>query len=468
MPRAFEPRAYQLDAIAHIEECPRGNLWAGMGMGKTTAALTAVSRMQLEGTLREPVLVLGPRRVIEDTWPGELGKWAHLQGLEMATILGTPNQRAEALKRDVPLFGINYDNLPWLVDHLGDRWPFGMVIADESTRIKGMRIGGSIGVRAKALAKVAHKNTRRWVNLTGTPSPNGLVDLWGQQWFVDAGARLGRTYTAYLDRWFRKPARGTTYSKPIPLNEFAEADIHSRLRDVTLSLRSEDYFALEEPVRRTIQVRLPDRAMAQYKMMQRDFFAEIEGHEIDAGTAAVKSQKLLQMASGAVYLVPGEPQWVEVHDAKIQALESLVSELAGAPLLVSYCWRHDLERLRKAFPKARSIDEKGAISAWNKGDIPILLAHPASAGHGLNLQDGGHHIAYFSSDWNLEHHDQILERIGPVRQLQAGYSRNVHVFYIVAKGTIDELVPLRLIEKRNTQDLLTLAMTKARKGEDYA
>jgi SNF2 family DNA or RNA helicase len=454
----FVPHPYQEQAIDSALSTPRSNLWAGMGMGKTTAAMTVASTLQLQGEITSPILVLGPRRVIQDTWPGEAQKWDHLSGLEVSVALGTPKARATALGLDTAIHAINYDNLPWLVEHWGDRWPYQMVIADEATRLKGMRLGGSHASRAKALGRVAHRRVRRWLNLTGTPSPNGLVDLWGQQWFVDAGERLGHTYTAFEDRWFMRPVRGGEFTKVQPL-PFAQDQIEDRLRDCTLSLRPEDHFNLEEPIRRVIEVTLPPKARQLYTEMEKTMFANIGGVDVEVFGAAAKTNKCLQLANGAAY-TDDEGSWHEVHTAKIEALESLVQELAGAPLLVAYHFKSDLARLRRAFPKAKTLDDRNAIADWNAGRISVLLAHPASAGHGLNLQQGGHHIAFFGQWWDLEQHDQIVERIGPVRQLQSGFKRPVFIYYIVAKDTVDELVMARRETKRAVQDLLLEAMVR--------
>lgn len=454
----FTPHPYQEIIMDQVESLARSNVWAGMGMGKTTSTMSAVARLQLQGEVTSPVLVLAPRRVISDVWPAEAAKWDHLSGFDVVPILGTAAERRAALKLDAPVHGINYDNLPWLVETLGDAWPYQMVVADESTRLKGMRIGGSMATRAKALGRVAHRKVKRWVNLTGTPSPNGIIDLWGQQWFVDAGERLGRTFSAYEDRWFMKPVRGGAFTRTQPM-PFSQEQIEDRLRDCTQSIRPGDWFDLDEPIKKTIKVTLPPKARALYTAMEKQMFAEIGGVGVEVFNAAAKSMKCLQIANGAAY-VDGEGAWHAVHDAKIEALDSLVSELGGAPLLVAYHFKPDLARLKAAFPKARTLDDRGALEAWNAGRLPMLLAHPESAGHGLNLQQGGHHIAYFAQWWDLEQHDQILERIGPVRQKQSGFNRPVFVYYIVADDTVDELVVARRETKRDVQDILLEAMVR--------
>lgn len=457
--RKFIPHVYQDDIIQHVSEHARGNVWAGMGMGKTTSMLTVIEGEFLCGDHTAPALVLAPLRVAQSTWPDEAAKWGHLSGLEVRPIVGSPAERLAALRDDnANVKTINYENIPWLIETLNGKWPFGRMVADESTKLKSFRTKQG-GTRARALGTIAHTQVKAWTNLTGTPSPNGLKDLWGQQWFVDAGATLGRSFNAFANRWFR-PDRSGFGVVPLP---FAQDQIQDAVRSTSISLDPKDYFDLRVPIERTIYVDLPKKARALYTEMEKRLFMEIEGHEVEAFNAAAKTQKCLQLASGAVYVDPmveddehpRSKQFVEVHDAKIQALESVIAEAAGAPVLVAYHFKSDLARLRRAFPSARVLDSNPAtIRDWNRGAIPILLAHPASAGHGLNLQDGGNIIAFFSHDWNLENFQQIIERIGPVRQAQAGHDRCVFIYYIVARRTMDETVIASRDGKKSVQDLL--------------
>ena len=457
----FNPHPYQEQIIDQMESLPRSNVWAGMGMGKTSATLMAINRMQLRGEVTSPVLVLGPRRVIAETWPSEAKKWDNLSGFEVVPILGTPERRAELLGTDAPVHAINYDQLPWLVSWWGDRWPYQMVVADEATRLKGMRLGGSKATRAKAIARVAHTRVVRWVNLTGTPSPNGFIDLWGQQWFVDRGLRLGRTFGAYEDRWFMKPVRGGTFSRA-KLLPFAQQQIEDRLRDCTVSIRPEDHFDVSAPIFVQVKVKLPPKARAVYTDVEKRMFAELDGQQIEAFNIATKFNKLLQIASGAVY-TDEKGTYSEIHTAKIEALQSLLHELGGANLLVAYEYRHDLVRLRDAFPKAKTLDDNGALAEWNAGRVGMLLVHPASAGHGLNLQQGGHHLAFFSQGWNYEHRAQVIERIGPMRQRQSGFDRPVWVYDLIAEGTLDELALARKANKAEEQENLLAALVQWKK-----
>lgn len=454
MKRPYTQRPYQGLIAEHLLGTPRSAAWAGMGMGKTVATLTAIDLLHLAGET-DPTLVIAPLRVARSTWPNEALKWDHLTSIDVSPVLGTLAERSAALKRDASVYTINYENLPWLVEHLNGAWPFATVVSDEATRLKNFRLRQG-GQRARALAKVAHAKVKRWINLTGTPSPNGLSDLWGQTWFLDAGQRLGRTYTAFTQRWFR-PTHDGYGSEPLP---FAQEQIEDKLRDICLSVNPKDYFDLREPIVNNIYVDLPVKARALYRQMEREMFAEIEGHPVEAFNAAARTMKCLQLANGAAYIDEEAKQWREVHQAKIDALESVIEEAAGAPVMVAYHFRSDLARLQKAFPKGRVLDTKEDEDAWNAGKIPVLFIHAKSAGHGLNLQDGGNILVYFAHDWNLEERLQVLERIGPVRQLQAGHERPVFVHNIIARDTVDELVLARVESKRSVQDLLLDAMRK--------
>lgn len=455
--RDFTPRPYQRLALDHMLDTPRCALWAGMGMGKTTATLMALDALSMVSS--HPTLVLAPLRVARSTWPDEAKKWRQFSHLDISPVVGTPAERLKALKRDAPIYATNYDNLEWIVEHFGDRWPFRQVVPDEATRLKSFRLKQG-GRRAAALGRVAHKHVDRFIELTGTPSPNGLVDLYGQAWFLDAGQRLGRTFSGFLDRWFQKVPGGDGYTQVRPLPH-AQAEMQDKLRDICLTLDPRDWFDLKAPIVNIIKVQLPAKARRAYNDMEREMFLSIDGHDIEAFGAAAKTIKCLQLANGAAYVGESNESYVEVHDAKLQALESIVEEAAGAPVLVAYHFKSDLARLQRAFPRGRPLDaDPHTISEWNAGKIPLLFAHPASAGHGLNLQDGGNIVAFYGHWWDLEQHDQIIERIGPVRQLQAGHDRAVHVHYIVAEDTVDELVMARRDSKREVQDLLLEAMKR--------
>jgi len=460
----WTPRPYQPIMTAFMLRVRRCCLFVPMGFGKTSAVLLVIQALLLAGMARK-ILVLAPLRVARTTWPEESRKWTQFVDITIRPIIGSAADRKAVLAeiRQHDVFTINYDNLIWLMELLGDKWPFDVVIADESTRLKSFRTKQG-GKRAQALSTVAHKRVRRWINLTGTPVPNGLQDLWGQMWFIDEGTRLGRTYSAFEERWFgfqrKKDAVNPSkfYVKRIVFPH-AEAEIHELLKDVCLTLDPKDWFDLEEPIVNTLYIDLPPQARVHYREMEKQMFTVLEENEIEAFGAAAKTIKCLQLASGAAYINGSNEEWVEVHDEKIQALESIVEEAAGAPVLVAYHFRSDLARLHRAFPSARRLDANpDTIRAWNAGEIPILLAHPASAGHGISLQDGGNILVFFSWWWALEEHQQIIERIGPVRQKQSGHDRPVFIYNIVARDTVDELVVERLQSKKSVQDVLLKAL----------
>jgi SNF2 family DNA or RNA helicase len=448
----FIPHSYQRDIIRFIEDTPRCAVWAGMGTGKTASTLMALDHLSLvEGNIF-PALVLAPLRVAKSTWPDEVAKWEDFKHLRVSVVSGSVGERERALADKAEIYTMNYDNLIWLTSELIDHWPFKTVIADEFTRLKNYRTRQG-GRRSRALAEVAHRDVTRFIGLTGTPSPNGLSDLWGQTWFLDKGARLGRSFSAFEGRWFTRGWDGYSV-KPTP---YAQEEIEDRLRDICLTVPG---LPVDEPIFNTIEVDLPLKARATYNEMERDMFVMIDKFGVDAPNAATQCGKLQQLANGAIY-VDDDHNWAEVHRAKLEALESIVEEAAGAPVLVSYNFRSDLSRLKAAFPQAQVLDaDPDTIKRWNAGKIPILLAHPKSAGHGLNLAEGGNILAFFSVDWNLEEHLQIIERIGPMRQKQAGLNRPVFVHMICAKNTVDFMVLERLQTKRNRQDILLAALKR--------
>lgn len=464
--RPFHP--YQYLSVDHVIDTPKCALFAFMGAGKTASVLTAIDRMIFAEILTKPTLVVAPYRVARDVWPNEPKQWPHLNHLKVMPMLGTPTQRRDAFRVKADIFTINFENLEWLIREWGPHWPYGMVVVDESTKLKSLRanirqnasgttwVQGEGGTRARSLLKAIYAfKPERFVELSGTPSPNGLQDLWGQIFFLDYGRRLGKVFDAFQKRWFRPSFDGFGY-EPLP---FAQEQIQAALKDICLSLRSEDWFDLEKPIIKPIYVDLPPEARKQYREMEAKMFTEIREHPIEAFNAGARTQKLLQMAAGAVYLGspddPGPRQWTEVHQAKLDALEEVYEEAAGMPVLVGYNYKHDLARILKRFPKAEHFsNKKGIEERWNNGKIPMLVAHPASMGHGLNLQKGTNILARFSSDWNGEQFDQMLERIGPVRQMQAGLNRNVFEYRVIARGTIDEDVYVSHESKRSVQDVL--------------
>ena len=459
--RVYTPRPFAHLAMAHFANVPRGALFAKPGMGKTTMVLTFLDHLHNVSGEDRPTLVLGPKRVAQHVWPDEVRKWEHLRGLDVVSVTGSAAERAAALLLPAQVYATNYDNLVWLRDHYkraGRAWPFATVIADESTRLKSFRLKQG-GVRAQALGEFAHRDVERWINLTGTPAPNGLVDLWGQTWFLDAGARLGRSFSSFEDRYFAwKNAadafkKGKGGVKQIILPHSHEL-IHEKLADICLTLDPKDWFDMRAPVVNVIEVDLPSKAQAKYREFERELFMQIDGNDIEAFNAAAKTMKCLQLANGAVYLEDGKT-WVDVHSAKLEALESLVEENAGEPVLTAYHFKSDLARLRSHFPDGLDLSTDAGMADAKAGKGRVWFGHPAGMGHGVDgLQEHCATVAFFGHWWDLEQHDQFIERVGPMRQLQAGKDRAVTVHYIVARGTIDQVVVDRRAGKGEVQDLL--------------
>lgn len=455
----YTPKPYQKIAIDHILEHPRAALFAEMGMGKTSAVLYLLDMLTLveDG----PALVLAPLRVARDVWPEEVQKWERFRDLRIISMIGTPKQRKRAFETPADIYTINYENIPWLLHTCvtQKRFPFTKIVADESTRLKGFRTRQG-GMRARALSKIAWRsNVKRFIALTGTPNPNGLADLWGQMWFLDKGERLGRSYTAFRSRWFYQTNPMFPVFEP---KDHAQEEIQSRIGDLCLSLRAADWFDLDNVIDVDVPVTLPPKAQKQYNDFQRALFLDLQEHgaEVEATTAATKTIKCLQIANGAVYKDETGKEYAEMHAAKLDALESVVEETNGDPLLVVYHFRHDLQRILKRFPKARRLDEKDALKDWNAGRVPMLCVHPQSAGHGLNMADGGHRVVFFAHWWDLEQYDQVIARIGPVRQAQAGHPRPVFCYHIRAQKTLDGTVIERRKSKSTVQDALMRAMSK--------
>lgn len=453
----FVPRSYQKLIVDNILYNKRTAVFAGMGLGKTASTLEAIRQIKaVRPSLT--VLIIAPLRVAQSTWPDEVRKWDSFKDLRVSVICGSAKARRGALLADADIFTINYENIPWLVEELKGDWFFDLIVADESTRLKGLRSRQGTQ-RAKALAKVAFKS-EGFVELTGTPAPNGLLDLWGQMWFLDKGARLGKSFSAFQKEFFYPISRGGGATRWVEwkLQEGSDKRIKRRIEDVSITVNPEDYFDVAKNIFNDIVVELPREVMRQYRKFARELYLELEGGaEVTAANAAVKTGRLLQMASGAVYVEDGEGSdaYTVIHRAKIEALASVIEEANGAPVLCAYSYRHEVDRILKAFPYARVLDKSPqTIRDWNKGKIPLLLAHPASCGHGLNLQDGGNILVFFSCTWSLELHDQIVERIGAVRQAQAGHDRPTFVHYLVAKSTLDEAVKERLSTKRDILDVL--------------
>jgi SNF2 family DNA or RNA helicase len=453
----FTPRPYQDMIVDHILTNPRCAIWAGMGMGKTASTLVALDTLLLaEGGT---ALVIGPLRVVETTWPSEIDKWIQTTGLRFSVVTGSAAKRVAALSQKVDIHFINYENLQWLVEYWGARWPYKIIVSDESTKLKNFRLRQG-GKRSAALAKVAH-SAKHFIELTGTPAPKGLIDLWGQMWFMDRGARLGRTFSSFKDRWFRTPPNAFG-EEALP---HAQGEIQALLRDVCLTIEAKDWFDLKEPIINNIYVKMPARARAAYEEMEKQLFTELSsGERLEAFTAAAKTIKCLQLANGAAYVGDGNKAWELVHDEKIMAVEEVIEEAAGMPVLVAYHFKSDLERLQKAFPKGFALNTTANIERAKRGEGTVWFGHPASMGHGVDgLQYHTNQLVFFGHWWDLEQRLQIIERIGPTRQEQAGMDRPMFIHNIIARDTVDVDVMARNASKKEVQDVLLAAMKRRRK-----
>jgi hypothetical protein len=434
----FTPKEYQKLAVRFLIDNPRAMLVADPGMGKTSMTLSFLDLLMLVGSTFFPVLVIAPKRVADVVWTGEVSKWANFQHLRIVRIAGSAPEREALLKPlTADIYVINYDLIPWLTSIFPyESWPFKIVVADESSRLKGYRMNKGTQ-RAAALGKIA-RYTGRWVNLTGTPCPNGLQDLWGQMWFVDFGERLGRSYTAYLDSYFSV----NRYSRKVSCAPEMQTLIHSKVADRVLALRAADWLDIQTPQEIPMPISLPPTALSRYREMERQLFMELDsGTEIEAATAAVKSQKLLQMASGSVYDQDGTQH--AIHDAKLDGLDDILDQIAPQPLLVSYWWQFDVPRIlawcaARKIPAAVYRGEK-EMRDWNKGKLRVMLLHAQSA-FGLSLHERCHDVCFYSYYWSAELWQQMIERVGPARQAQAGFKRVVRVWTIQAQDTIEGLV----------------------------
>lgn len=443
----YKPHNYQRQAIDFILTHPQAAIFLGLGMGKTLISLTAIWSLLLDSFQVRRVLVIAPLQVARDTWPAELAKWEHLKDLTMAVAIGSEKQRLAALNQQAMVTVINRENVPWLVNHYGaGSWPFDMVVIDELSSFKNHR-----AKRFKALMYVRHHITRI-VGLTGTPASNGLMDLWAEFRLLDGGRRLGRYITKYRTRWF-DPDRA--YGRQVytyKLKPGAEEEIYQAISDITLSMKTVDYLKLPELTKVDVPVAMSTAEYAIYKNLKREMVLKLgEDQIIDAANAGVLSGKLLQMASGAVYADGG--QVIHIHDRKLDALEDLIEAANDNPVLIAYWWQHDLQRICARFPQARTITSSTDIIEWNQGAIPIGLIHPASAGHGINLQAGGSILIWFSLPWSLELYLQANGRI-----YRQGQQKPVTIARIISAGTIDGEVAAALAQKNITQTALIEAI----------
>ena len=435
--------AYQRRAISFIKDRRRCGLFLDMGLGKTSSALTAISDLRDEFSIHK-VLIVAPLRVANSVWAQEARKWAHLRHLKVSVCTGSQKARMVALQADADVFVINRENIPWLVEKGPTKWPFDMVIIDESSSFKS-----ASSQRFKALRRVLPK-TEYMVLLTGTPSPNGLLDVWSQMYLIDFGQALGRTMTAYRQRFFEPDYMGYKFTP----REGSADKIHTLMAPSVIHMSAEDYLALPERIDLIERVDMNPAALEAYNDFEKTLFTELEdGEEVEAATAAILANKLLQFANGCMY-TGKDGKWSEIHEDKLGALAEIIEDNANENILVAYNYRFDLERLKKRFPGAVVLDKtQDTIDRWNRGEIKMLLAHPASAGHGLNLQGGGATIVWFGLTWSLELYQQFNARLHRQGQLKP-----VKILHVVARKTIDERVLGVLSSKDATQKSLLSAL----------
>jgi len=437
--------AYQHQAIEFIRDRQRCALFLSMGLGKTTTTLTAMSDA-LDEFMASRVLVVAPLRVANTVWAQEAANWQHLAHLDVAICTGTPAQRQAALDRNATITVINRENVPWLVQHYKKKWPFDALVVDESSSFKNPS-----AKRFKALKRVLPM-LDYVVLLTGTPSPNGLLDMWAQMYLVDSGRALGRTMTAYKQRFFESDFMGYTWT-PRP---GAADTIHELIQPVSMSMAAADYLDVPPRIDVTEHVPLPPSARRFYAEFERELLATLDnGEEIEATSAAVLANKLLQAANGAMY-TDGEGAFEELHSAKLDALAEIIEQNPTENILLAYNYKSDRDRLLERFPDAVLLDKEGhAVNEWNAGKIPLLLAHPASAGHGLNLQHGGSMIVWFGLNWSLELYQQFNGRLH-----RQGQTKPVRVVHLVADDTIDARVLDALANKDGGQSTLLKALRR--------
>lgn len=448
----FVPHNYQQFCIDKLVEMPAAGLFLDMGLGKTVTTLTAVKELKYYRFSVCKVLVIAPKKVAEATWSREAEKWDHLQCLRVSTVLGSKTKRVWALATPADIYVINRENVEWLVDYYRNAWPFDMVVIDESSSFKDQSTK-----RWKAMKRVRPK-INRIVLLTGTPAPNTLIDLWAQVYLLDEGARLGRTIGGFRERYFlpdkRSAERVFTY-KP---KSDTEQTIQELIGDICISMKAEDYLTLPECTNVNTPVLLDAKAKKAYETMERDMLLEVDEDFITADSAAVLTNKLLQLAGGAMYDADHIPQ--KIHGCKVEAFMELVDSLNGKPALVFYAFQHERDRIMDALrrTKLRVRAFQGAQDAddWNNGDIDILLAHPASTAYGLNLQFGGNHIIWFTPTWSLELYQQANARLH-----RQGQTQRVIIHHLLVDGSVDEDVMRALDGKANTQDALMQSL-KAR------
>ena len=442
----FIPHDYQEVAKEFILDRTSSGLFLDMGLGKTVTTLTAIEELKNDYLEEIKVLVVAPKRVAEDTWTTEHEKWDHLRNLKVIKVLGTPKERKLALQREGDIYIITRDNVAWLVELLGKKWDFDTVVIDELSSFKNHQ-----SKRFKKLRTV-RPLMKRVIGLTGTPAPNGYMDLWAQIYLLDRGKRLGKTITEYRKRYFNTLYR-PGYNE-YELRSGAKEEIDEAIKDICISMKARDYLNLKEPLYINRIAKLDKKEFKTYKTMERDAVLELEEEDITALNAAAVTNKLLQLANGAVYTE--DRKVIKIHDKKIDILEELIEEANGEPVLVFYNFQHDKDRILEKFKKdVRVLDTEKDIKDWNNKKIKILLAHPAGAGHGLNLQDGGSIIIWFGLNWSLELYQQANARLA-----RQGQKETVRIYHIISENTVDERV-LEVLEGKNLRQEELLRKLKA-------
>ena len=444
----YNPHGYQVKATERILHQKKVGLFLDMGLGKTVITLTAIKEL-IEDFAVWKVLVIAPKRVAEDTWSREHEKWDHLSELRISKVLGSPAQRMKALKTDADVYVIGRDNVKWLVELFGKSWPFDMVVIDELSSFKNPS-----AQRFRALKKVMPLSDRV-VGLTGTPSPNGLMDLWAEIYLLDRGERLGRTISEYREMYFRAGARNGYIVYRWEPYSYSQKDIERKISDICMSMSAEDYLELPERIDNEIRIRLSDKEQKLYDQMESDQLLRIEDEAVVALNAAAVMNKLLQMSNGCVYADGGDV--VRIHERKLEALEEII-DTTGEPVLVFYSFKHDLEAIRKRIPEAGELKSSEDIARWNRGETRVLLCHPASVGYGLNLQDGGHVIVWYGLTWSLELYQQANARL-----FRQGQQKAVIIHHLITDGTVDEQVMKALKAKDTSQSALLEALKERAK-----
>jgi SNF2 family DNA or RNA helicase len=450
----YKPHGYQVFSTEFILEHKSAGLFLECGLGKSVITLTAIVELMYNMFDVSKVLVIAPLRVADTTWQDEIEKWEHLKCLKISKVLGSKKNRIMALYKKADVYTINRENVPWLVDFYKNDWPFDMVVIDELSSFKSPS-----AKRFRALKKVRHK-IKRIIGLTGTPAPNGLLDIWSQIYLLDKGERLGRTFTGYRGRYFH-PQKYINGGIPADyaVNEGGEEKIYTKISDICISMKALDYLKMPECILNKVEVELSEKEMELYRKLERDLLLPFEDSDVDAANAAVLANKLLQMANGSVYDEFNDVKYI--HDRKLDALEDLIESANGKPVLVYYAFKHDRDRIKARF-NAGEINTSEDISKWNEGKMQIALCHPASTGHGLNLQYGGCTIIWFGLTWSLELYQQANARLW-----RQGQNHTVVIHHILTKDTIDERVMRALQDKDTSQAALIDAVKAGTGGGDY-